>query len=246
VLDGKTIIGYALSAAAILGPVAYICFAFIESGRLGYFGAPNEFMQLSVFGILPVIWAVYPPMFVTFLVLGILSGLRYATPSHKIVLVAVATLYVSMVLFYLSLTPTWQWVFAISGSISFVSAIFSSPTMADIGNEQARSEELPKAAAAKHFSFMKRYVLVLSGIVIIPMAFIQSGVKAASTQEYYWVSGSEVVLGFYGDLALMGALSRQEVGPMFRFVELKSLSTPLAWQKIGPLAAAPAWQPVQR
>lgn len=234
--------GYALSSAAILGPLAYIFFAFHESGRLGYFGAPNDFMQISSFGVMPVIFGVYPAMFFTSLVVGMLYGLRYATPSHQVVLIAVATTLVSIGLFYLSLTPVWRLVFGVTGFIAFISAMLLNPTAADIGNESAKPEPLPEAASTRHFSLLKRYALIFSGIVIVPLAFSQLGVKAAAAQEYYWVSGNEIVLGFYGDLALMGAVRGREVGPMFRFAELKSLETPLSWQRVGPLAAAPAWR----
>lgn len=244
--EGKTVVAYALSFAAFLGPVAFIFFGFHEMGRLGYFGAPNDFMQLSSFGVMPVVITVYPAMFITFLVVGILSGLRYASPSHQLVLVVVAFTYVSMVLLYLSLTPTWKWVFGVSTAIGVVAAVALKRNAVEIGNEAPKNKPLPEPVAVNYLRKLQTYILVSSGAVFIPLFFSAAGVKVAATQEYYWVSGGEVVLGFYGDQALMGALNGDEVGPTFRFAELKSIPATLKLQRIGPLRSAPMWKPESR
>ncbi len=237
--DGKSIVAYALSSAALLGPVAYILFAFHDRGRLSYFGAPDDFMQISSLGLLPVVEVVYPAMFFTMLIVGLLSGLRYASHSRQVVLVAVAWIYVSMVLMFLSSTSFWQWVFGGSMALGAITALMTKNTQADVGNELPKLEPMPVSDAEKHFALIYKCVLLCAGIAIAPMCFVKAGMKTAAAQEYYWVIGDQVILGFYGDLALMGGLSLNHVGPTFRFAELKSLEKNMTRQRIGPLSRAP-------
>jgi len=241
-LDGKTAATYVLSAAALLGPLAYILFAFHELGRLSYFEAPTEFMQLSSFGILPVITTVYPAMFITFLVVGLVAGVPFARSNQKIVLVIAACTYIAMVLFYLSLTFVWECVFGIAMALGFIAMIAIPRHTPDFGNEKPDLVGDPQPAEVRHYSFLKKCVLILSSVVVVVPIFAAWGKKEAVTQEHYWVLGSEVVMGFYGDLALMAERRDQELGPRFRFLELKSMKSSMSYQRIGPLKPAPAWK----
>lgn len=95
--DQKTLATHLLSAAAMLGPLAYVLFAFYEMGRLSFFGAPIEFLQISSFGILSVVKTVYPAMLVTFVMVSIISGVQFAAPRQKIILVAAAFTYGALI-----------------------------------------------------------------------------------------------------------------------------------------------------
>lgn len=241
-LDGKALATYLLSAAALLGPLAYLLFAFHEMGRLNYFEAPTEFMQLSSFGILPVITTVYPAIFFTFLVVGLLSGVPIASSNQKIVLVIASCTYIAMVLFYLSLTAIWQWVFGVAIALGFIAMIAIPRHTPDYGNEKPDLAGDPQPAELRHYSFLKKCMIILSGVVLVLPVFASLGKKEAVTQEHYWVLGNEVVMGFYGDLALIAERRNQEVGPRFRFVELKSMNSLMSFQRIGPLKPAPIWK----
>jgi hypothetical protein len=240
--DGKAFATYLLSAAALLGPLAFILFAFHEMGRLNYFEAPTEFMQLSSFGILPVITTVYPAMFTTFLVVGLLSGVPIASANQKIILIVAACTYGAMVLFYLSLTPTWQWVSGVAIGLGFIAMVLIPRHTPDVGNEKPVLPEDPQHPEIKHYSLLKKCVITLASVGFVLPMYSALGIKDAVTQEHYWVVGNEVVIGFYGDLALIGERSGYEVGPKFRFVELKSSKLSMSYQRIGPLKPAPVWK----
>ena len=240
--DGKALATYLLSAAALLGPLAYILFAFYEMGRLSFFGAPIEFLQISSFGILPVVLTVYPAMFVTFLIVALLSGVQFATPRRQIVLVAVAFTYVSMVFFSLSMTPLWRWIFGLSTALGIGVALIIKAHTPDFGNEVERVQADPQHASTRHFFAITRYIFVLSGAAVFLLCFSAAGKKDAATTEYYWVTGSNVVIGFYGDHVLLGERRGLEVGPKFRVAELKSLEGSLTQLQVGPLKPASMWK----
>lgn len=236
--NGKVLATYLLSATALLGPLAYILFAFYEMGRLSFFGAPIEFLQISSFGILPVVLTVYPAIFVTFLVVGLLSGVRIATPSRQIVLVAVAFIYASLVFFSLSITTFWRWFFGVSTALGLIVALLVEQHTPDFGNEVDQGKADPQHASINHFYVICRYILLLAGAAFFLWCFSLAGKKDAAITEYYWVTGSEVVIGFYGDHVLLGERRGAEVGPRFRVAELKSLKGSLMQLSVGPLKSA--------
>ncbi|AXI61612.1 hypothetical protein DLD99_14390 [Pseudomonas kribbensis] len=170
-LDGKAAATYLLSAAALLGPLAYILFAFHEMGRLEYFDAPIDFLQMSSFGILPVVTTVYPGILCTFLVVGLLSGVRFARGGQRQVLIIAACTYVSMILYYLSLTLIWQLVFGIASVIGASAAIFMNRHMPDIGNEEMDPEKDPQSKELKHYSTMKNFALIFAGAGVFVLFF---------------------------------------------------------------------------
>lgn len=240
--DSKNLAAYLVSAAALLGPLAYILFAFHEQGRLSYFGAPFDFLQISSFGILPVTTTIYPWILVTFMVFSLVSMVRFSAPGHQVVLIAAAFAYVTAVLFYVSLTLLWQSIFACLTALGLGVAIFKNPHFPGLGNEISKPPLEPQHISIKHFAQVKRYVLALGGVAIFVFIFTALGKKEAATQEFYWKTQDGVVLGFYGEQVLIGELRGYEVGPEFRFVELKSIQGSMKLLRMGPLKAAPMWK----
>ncbi|WP_458368725.1 hypothetical protein [Pseudomonas mandelii] len=240
--DGKSLSTYIFSAAALLGPLAYILFAFHEQGRLSYFGAPVDFMQISSFGIVPVITTIYPWMIVTFLVFSFLSGVRFSVPGQKVVLIAGAVTYISICLFYVSLTPVWKWMFGVIGGVGAIVAISKNNHVPGFGNEAIKAEPEPQHMYLRHIASVKLYFFALAGIAIFVMFFSALGKREAAAQQFYWILNDGVVLGFYGDQVLIGDRNGYEVGPRFRFVELKSIQGSLNLLRVGPLKPVPMWK----
>jgi hypothetical protein len=89
---------------------------------------------------------------------------------------------------------------------------------------------------------MMRYVFLITWFVLSITIFFFMGEKAVTKEELYWVVEGEVVIGFYGDLALMAERHDSEVGPKFRLAELKSLDKKMMLLRIGPLKPAPMWK----
>ncbi|NWE18048.1 hypothetical protein [Pseudomonas sp. P7548] len=232
--DARTIATYLLSATATLGPLAYILFAFYEMGRLNFFGAPVEFLQMSSFGIIPVVTTVYPAIVLTFVMISIVSGVHFATPRGKIILVAAAFTYAALIFFNLSMTPTWRWVFGIAAAVGGLAALGVKKF------EVVVSDDFDKSA--QHLYQTSRYTYCLCGFIVFAMCFSAAGNKNAASDEYYWVTGDNVVLGFYGDQVLIGERRGSEVGPKFRVAELKSLEGSLTQLRVGPLRAASMWK----
>lgn len=240
--DGKKLATYLLSAAALLGPMAYILFAFYEMGRLTFFGAPIEFLQISSFGILPVVMTVYPAIVVTFVIVSLVSGVQFAAPRRKIILVGVAFTYAALVFYNLSMTPAWRWIFGISIALGIVVALGVKQYTVEFGNEIVADVADPLHQSQRHFYSTTRYIYFLCGAALFLFCFSAAGKKDAATTEYYWVTGGYVVIGFYGDQVLIGERSGLEVGPKFRLAELKSLEGSLTQLRVGPLKAASMWK----
>lgn len=240
--DGKAIATYVVSAAAMLGPLAYIMFAFHEMGRLTYFGAPIDFLQISSFGIIPVVTTIYPGMLSTFMVLALWSGVHVSSPSQKIGLVACAISYVAGVFFYLSMSSLWMWVFGVIAAIGFLIIVFMRRHTPDLGNDEISVKGDPQHPSIRHYYVMRRYLMVFIGSAAFCVIYAFAGEKDAATRDFYWVMGDEVVIGFYGDQALIGELRGSEVGPKFRLVGLKVLERPMTKLQIGPLTSSPMWK----
>ncbi|CRM61965.1 hypothetical protein [Pseudomonas sp. 35 E 8] len=239
--DGKKLVTFILSAAAVLGPLAYVLFAFYEMGRLIFFGAPIEFLQISSFGILPVVKTVYPAIMVTFLMVVIISGVQFASPRRKVILGAAAFTYGALILFNLSMTPMWRWIFGVFIFIGIFSALVIKQFTIEFTNDLGQDDE-KEQQFIKNFHATSRYIYYLCGAAFFLLCFSAAGSKYASTNDYYWVTGDYVVLGFYGDQVLIGERHGFEVGPKFRVAELKSLEGSLMQLRVGPLKAASMWQ----
>jgi len=240
--DGKTLATYLLSAAALLGPLAYILFAFHEMGRLNFFEAPIEFLQISSFGILPVILTVYPAIVITFIVLSIVSGIKVAAPRPKVILAALAFTIIALILFSLSMTSFWRWIFNICIGLGVFIALAVKEVKVEFGSEADRSDANPNRQFLMHLQTASRNIIFLCGASVFLWCFWAVGKKDAATAEYYWVTGGDVVIGFYGDQVLLGERRGLEVGPKFRLVELKSLEGSLTRLRVGPLQAASMWK----
>ena len=240
--EGKAIVTYLVSAAAMLGPLAYILFAFHEFGRLTYFGAPIDFLQISSFGIIPVVTTIYPGMLITFMVLALCSGVRFSSPSQQVALVACAITYAAGVFFYLSTSPLWMWLFGSTSFIGFLVVVFMKRHTPDLGNDAISFKGDPQHPSIKHYETIRRYLFVFIGAAIFCFIYATAGEKDAATRDFYWVMGNDVVIGFYGDQALLGELRGSEVGPKFRLVGLKVLEGTMTKLQVGPLTASPLWK----
>ena len=185
--NGKNVIAYLISIAAILGPLSYIFFAFFESGRLGYYGAPSEFMQISSFGIRPVIDAIYPAVFITLLISGFVMGVKIEKGKRKLIMVGAVAAYSCLALCYVSLTTKWQLIFGISAVICVLASFSIQNHVPDVGNELVEADPLPVSPSIYFFNSMKKAVAFLGILTVITMVWSAAGRKEAATQEFYWV-----------------------------------------------------------
>ncbi|AVX22809.1 hypothetical protein DA456_05075 [Pseudomonas syringae pv. atrofaciens] len=237
---GKKIITFLVSTAAVFGPLSYLFFALFESARLSYFGAPTEFLQISSFGVLPMVDAIYPALLVTLLLAGLLIGYARLPGSYRYAMAGGVVTYILLVFWYVSLDLRWQWVWGIATMLAAFGTVAINRPLLEIGNEDV-------GKPAKQLSLTERHTLLMfkgliSCVVILGLVGIWSAVgeKKAATQKLYWVTDKDVILGFYGDLVLTGELNGSKVGPSFKIIELKSVPQALRLSDIGPLSRTPA------
>lgn len=239
--ENKNLVTLIVSISALLGPMSYLFFAAFESGRLDYLGAPTDFLQISSFGIRPIAEAVYPMVMASMLCASFVLVIKNLPGNHKLTLSGAFLTYVFAVVSYDSLTPKWTWIFGVSALVTGLGTLAVWWTSAKIKTDFFRPLPSPKSPAEKLlYLITKMLVVCIVGFTVIGF-WIELGERRAATQKPYWVVGGDVVLGFYGDLALTAELHGTQVGPSFKVVELKSLSGSLSMRSIGPLSAAPVW-----
>ena len=232
-----------VSLVAVLGPISYGVLALYEIGRLGYFNAPVDFLQLGSFGFADVILKAYPSV----IPLAAVVALSFRFLWLKGIHLAYAALHIIGLLALLLITLVngtgWKifWVCVAAFSVLFI-LIKSPPAPPELGNElqeDARSVE----TRDQRFWRIARLFPALTLIVLILGWMVSAyGAKNAELEMYYWCTKDEVVLGFYGDKALTSKLVNGDIGHAFSIRDVKTL-TELSYQKIGPLKVAPLWKP---
>ena len=232
---GNKPISVALSIVALLGPISYVLYAFYESGRLGYFRAPIEFMQLSSFGVMPVIEAVHLGIVFTAIIWSFFGGMRYRTGSGQLAVVFALVGYCCLAICALSIDECYQIGFGVAGGCAFFIAILIPTSVPEVGNEQDLIPPLPVPAFVRYSNSIQKWIFILCAIAVFIGGNIAAGSKKAKLQDEYWVVKTEVVLGFYGDKVLLGELNGRQVGPNFRIAETKSLDLSMKRVKTGPL-----------
>jgi hypothetical protein len=240
--ENKNLITLLVSIAALLGPLSYLFFAAFESGRLDYLGAPTEFLQISSFGIRPVAEAIYPMVLVSMVFASLAIGIKNLPGTHKLAMAGGILTYGLILFCYISLTPKWQWIFGLAAVVAGLGTLAINRTSDEMKADLIKPLPSPITATEKLFFMMTRMLMVCVFAFTVIGIWIAVGEKQAATQKPYWIVGGDVVLGFYGDLALTAELHGTQVGPSFKIVELKSLSGSLSLRNIGPLSAAPVWK----
>ncbi|MBS7440277.1 hypothetical protein KID96_23410 [Pseudomonas syringae] len=233
--EGNKPISIALSIVAILGPVSYMLYAFYEIGRLGYFRAPIEFMQLSSFGVMPVIEAVHPGIIFTAIIWTFFGGMRYRTGAGQLASVFAVIGYCFLAISGLSIDERYTFGFGIAGVCAILIALLIPTSVPELGNEEDPIPPLPVPAANKYSDSIRKWILILAAVAVFIGGNIAAGSKKAKQQDEYWIVKNEVVLGFYGDMVLLGELNGKQVGPNFKIAETKSLDVQMRRVKTGPL-----------
>jgi hypothetical protein len=232
-----------VSLVAVLGPFSYGVLALYEIGRLGYFNAPVEFLQLGSFGFSDVILRAYPSVLPMGAVVALAMRAIWMKGVHRVYAVVHTTGMMSLLLFYLVINPNWKIAWGCVASVAVLFCLFKSPpTPASLGNE-AEPEARPAETQDEKFWRIARvapiFVLMAMSLAWMVAAY---GAKNAEIETYYWCTKDEVVLGFYGDKALTSRLQDGAIGHTFSIRDVKTLSD-LSYQKIGPLKVSPMWQP---
>lgn len=232
-----------VSLVAVLGPFSYGVLALYEIGRLGYFNAPVDFLQLGSFGFSDVILKAYPSVIPMVAVAALSVRFLWLKGIHR----AYAVLHIvglfALLLITLVNGSAWKifWVCVAAIAILFL-LIKGPPAPPEMGNE---SEEDSKPLETKDQKFWRiaQWCPALMIIVFVLGWMVSAyGAKNAELETYYWCTKDEVVLGFYGDKVLTSKLQNGDIGHTFSIRDVKTL-TEMSYQKIGPLKVAPLWKP---
>lgn len=232
-----------VSLVAVLGPFSYGVLALYEIGRLGYFNAPVDFLQLGSFGFADVILKVYPSVIPMAAIVALTTRFTWLKGIHRAYAVVHAIGMLSLLLVYLVSNPNWKIVWGCSAAAAVLFCLIKSPPPPpEFGNEL---EESPKSLETRDDKFWRiarraPFIILIAGILAWMISAY--GAKDAELETYYWCTKSEIVLGFYGDNALMASLQDGNVGSTFSIRDIKTLSD-LSYQKIGPLKVMPLWRP---
>lgn len=232
-----------VSLVAVLGPFSYGVLALYEIGRLGYFNAPVEFLQLGSFGFTDVILKVYPSVIPIIAVVALASRFLWLKGVHLAYAVVHAIGMLSLLLVYLVSTPSWK---VLWGCLAAAAIVFylvkSPPPLPELGNEIEERARPVETRDEIFWRTARRTPFLIVIAAILAWMISAYGAKDAELETYYWCTKGEVVLGFYGDKALMAHLEDGNVGSTFAIRDIKKLSE-LSYQKIGPLKVAPLWRP---
>lgn len=232
-----------VSLVAVLGPFSYGVLALYEIGRLGYFNAPADFLQLGSFGFADVISKAYPSVIPLMMVVALAARFIWLRGIHLAYAAVHALGMISILLVYLVGTPSWRIFWAVLAFTIVLFCIFKgAPPLAELGNEPDQPAKLKETRDDKFWRITRRMPFIFLIVFMLGWMISAYGAKAAQLEVYYWCTKEEVVLGFYGDNALTTRLQNGNVGHTFAVRDIKTLSD-LSYQKIGPLKVEPLWQP---
>lgn len=238
---GSKSLSILVSAVTLFGPISYLLYAFYESGRLRHFGAPVEFIQLTSFGILPVIETIHPGIILTAIIFTIIGGMKHATAIDQLRMGAGVVGYVSGTVAVIASSQTIKWVLGVTAAICVLIVIFVGSSSPDLGNEKLKNIPIPVSGAEKYRRSMGRWVFITAMIFCFFMGYVAAGIKQAETQVEYWMSGDRIALAIYGNTVLLAEINGNLVGPSFEILETKSLPESLMLKQVGPLKAF--WEP---
>jgi len=237
-----SIVSTMVSIAAILGPFSYAVLAIYEMGRLSYFNAPVEFIQLTSFGFSDVIRTVWPMLIPIIAMIALSMRITWMQGIHRVYAVVNTVALVAILMIGVVTNSYWKgaWIVVAFAAAGFM-LLKNMPSPPDIGNEV---ELEPKPKETRDQTFWRRARMApYAGVAILFLGWMiwAYGSKDSETQSYYWVANDEVILGFYGDKALTSKFVESTVGRSFSIKEVKDLRD-ISYQKIGPLKASILWQ----
>ncbi|MFJ4055795.1 hypothetical protein ACIPZC_20400 [Pseudomonas sp. NPDC089743] len=232
-----------VSLVAVLGPFSYGVLALYEVGRLGYFNAPVDFLQLGSFGFADVILKVYPSVIPMVAVIALTTRFVWLKGIHRAYAVVHTVGMLSLLLVYLVSNPYWK---VFWGGLAFIAVLFilfkNPPSPPELGNEQEEVARPLETRDEKFWRVARMAPFMILIVVILAWMISAYGAKGAELEAFYWCTKDEVVLGFYGDKALTTKLTDGKVGHTFSIRDVKTLRD-LSYQKIGPLTVSPLWMP---
>lgn len=232
-----------VSLVAVLGPFSYGILALYEIGRLGYFNAPVDFLQLGSFGFADVILKVYPTVIPMAAVVALSMRFLWLKGIHR----AYAVLHIvglfALLLITLVNGTGWKifWICVAAVAVLFI-LIKSPPAPPERGNEVLEDSRPVETRDQKFWRVAQLCPVLMIVVFILGWMVSAYGAKNAELETYYWCTKDEVVLGFYGDKVLTTKLQNGDVGHTFSIRDVKTL-TEMSYQKIGPLKVVPLWKP---
>lgn len=176
-----------VSIVAVLGPFSYGVLALYEIGRLGYFNAPVDFLQLGSFGFADVILKAYPSVIPMAAVVALSMRFLWLKGVHR----AYAALHIiglfALLLITLVNGAGWKIFFVCVAAVSVIFLLIKSPpTPPDLGNE-LQDDERPVETKDQKFWRIARLCPALTLIVFILGWMVSAyGAKNAELEAYYW------------------------------------------------------------
>ncbi|QEO79857.1 hypothetical protein [Pseudomonas brassicacearum] len=232
-----------VSLVAVLGPFSYGVLALYEIGRLGYFNAPVDFLQLGSFGFADVILKAYPSVIPMTAVVALSIRFLWLRGVHRAYAAVHITGLFALLLITLVNGTGWKiaWSCVAAAAVIFL-LVKTPPPSPEIGND-TQDDARPIETSDQKFWRIARLCPALVLIVAILGWMVSAyGAKNAELETFYWCTKDEVILGFYGDKALTSKLQNGDIGHTFSIRDVKTL-TEMSYQKIGPLKVAPLWKP---
>ncbi|KPA95391.1 hypothetical protein PF70_04577 [Pseudomonas asplenii] len=232
-----------VSVIAVLGPFSYGVLAIYEIGRLGYFNAPVDFLQLGSFGFADVILRAYPSVLPMAAVAALSIRFLWLKGIHRAYAVVHITALFALLLINLGNSTEWKFAWGGIAALAVLFLLFKTPPQpAEIGNEIQQEARAAETSDQKFWRLAKLTPILSVIIFILGWMVSAYGAKSAELQSFYWCTKDEVVLGFYGDKVLTAKLLNGDIGPTFSIRDVKTLAD-MSYQKIGPLKVIPLWKP---
>lgn len=231
-----------VSVVTVLGPFSYAVLGMYEIGRLDYFGAPFDFMQLGSFGIADVILKAYPVALPICACLVFAYRVTWLSGPHRLFAIIHTVLMFSLLIVGVVINPKWKMAWGCVAVLTGLYCFFKGPPEhSEPGNEIERAAPIIETRDQRFWRRARR--VPAFGLFTLVLMWLVSayGAKEAQTQTYYWHAEGEVVLGFYGDKALTAKFQDGILEKVFYIRNVQDLKG-LRRFKLGPLSVSPAWQ----
>ncbi|QHF08625.1 hypothetical protein [Pseudomonas syringae] len=238
----KLSFGNTLPFLALFGPIVYVSNAMIELGRLEFFNAPSGFVQLTSFGFSSIIGNSLEILFILILNLLILFGTKYLRGWAQVGQYFLAISFTCGIAAYYSLTPIGWWGFGSVFACGLIYGMSRDLKSFKIKNEPLVSDSDASVDDWKDYADLSRRLIFISVTLLLLLGlFYKVGQHSAANQTSYWISGDEVIFGFYGDHALVGVRDDHVVGVTFKLKLIRELASGMTRLDVGPLVPASRW-----
>jgi len=227
------IVGTIIAALALIGPFAYLCLALFELGRLHYFNAPTDFISLGNFGIYPLLSKVIPVVMPMLMIMGVFVSAYTARGKVRVIRICAALGMMFSLLSVYSATSFWKWGFGIAMVLCILPGLLLDQNIPDVGNTVPEEKPIPEHVSIVSANRLRRSVIWLIPIALFSWVLHAAGMRDAESQKDFWMAEKGVIVGFYGETALLMEMDGQAITANFEIIKLEDAGK-LVLKPLGP------------